>query len=256
MMRGAAEKRDGKVFPRPRSTALHCNCKHTDTPWVRVASSLLGCFGCLDSGGTVSFCWALLGFSGVAGGDCRPVQTLRPKNWEAKRGKEAWVGKCTSANRWVEAPGSQACTCTCSSTGWSCHGPRPTTHLEGGRSEPLGWEWGFRAVRFGDADWGRGPRTVWRLFLCASGGARVVSTGTRPKPSEREPWERSSFTVRPVLALVSLPCSLVPSSLGTPVPPCLPCLLHRSRSRFPTAHHLAFRQLELGRASHWASLII
>lgn len=215
---------------------------------------LVGVLWVLGFRGTVSFCWALLGFSGVAGGDCRPVQTLRPKNWEAKRGKEAWVGKCTSANRWVEAPGSQACTCTCSSTGWSCHGPRPTTHLEG-KERTLGLGMGFRAVRFGDADWGRGPRTVWRLFLCASG---LESSRLERDPSPRRGNRGNAARS---LSVLSWPSSPFPAPwflppLGPPVPPCLPRLLHRSRSRFPTAHHLAFRQLELGRASHWASLII
>lgn len=214
----------------------HCplHCKHTDTPWVRV-----GCFelGCLDS-------WALLGFSGVAGGDGRPVQTLRPKNWEAKGEKEAWkVGKCTLQFAGVEAPpGSQACPQLDRLVL-----PRPTTRLQGGKERTLGL--GFRAVRFGDADWGGGLALSGDFSLCLV-GARV-STGTRPKPSEREPWERRCSSYCAVLALVSLPCSLVPSIPGTPVPPCLPRLLHRSR--FPTAHHLhlAFRQLE--RALHWAT---
>lgn len=81
----------------------------------------------------------------------------------------------------------------------------------------------------------RSSHCLATFFVCL--GARV-SPGARPKPSEREPWERSSSHC-PVLALVSLlPGSFLPA---TPVPPCLPRLLHRSR--FPTAHHLAFRQL-------------
>lgn len=77
-MRSSGEKGWQSV---PAPTA---HCKHTNTPWVRVASSL-GALGAWIPGG-------LLGFSGVAGGDCRPVQTLRPKN-ESKKRKRGMEGR-------------------------------------------------------------------------------------------------------------------------------------------------------------------
>lgn len=166
------------------------------------------------------------------------MQTLRPKDWEAKRGKEAWkVGKCTSANRWVEAPGSQAC--TCSSTGWSCH----TAHHPPRRGKERTLGLGFRAVRFSDADWLRG----WTEKKLALSGDFLCVPPRGPSLAWSATQALGEGTVG--TQLVSLSClgprlpSLLPGSFlpGTPVPPCLPRLLHRSR--FPTAHHLAFRQL-------------
>lgn len=230
-MRSSGEKGWESV---PAPTA---HCKHTNTPWVRVASSL-GALGAWIPG----VVWFCLGTAWIFRGGrwrlqtCADAETQGLGSKKRKRGMEGRkVHFCKSLGGGSRIPGLHLQLDRLVL-------PRPTTRLEGGRSEPLGWD--FELFDFGP------------LIGCVGGSKRSshclatarVSTGTRPKPSEREPWERSSSHC-PVLALVSLPCSLVPSLPGTPVPPCLPRLLHRSR--FPTAHPFGIPAV-----GSWASIAL
>lgn len=121
-MRSSGEKGWESV---PAPTA---HCKHTNTPWVRVASSL-GALGAWIPG----VVWFCLGTAWIFRGGrwrlqtCADAETQGLGSKKRKRGMEGRkVHFCKSLGG---APGSQVC--TCSSTGWSCHGPPPASKGEG-----------------------------------------------------------------------------------------------------------------------------
>lgn len=82
--------------------------------------------------------------------------------------------------------------------------PRATAHHppRRGKERTLGLGTGFRAVRFGDADWGRGPRAVWRLFLCAWG---LESSRLERDPSPRRGNRGNALVSLSVLSWPSSP---------------------------------------------------